>query len=361
MSYPPHHGQQDSYEWGHDQPPPQRTLLSPLGIVLTVAAVACTAVVTIILMISPSSQMLSGTGSAGDTSVTAVDLPTQEQTEPAARAAAQQAFDLYSGGSYGEFWDRWSTESQALISRDDYLRLHEQCEQPAENLRFTINSVTVDGSTAKVNANRLIASFTFDFTYQDEAWRYVLPADQQKEYRTKGVDQIVRERKASNLCGQDALRLTPVPTQPSVTPTPAVPPAAAAKAGQPAQVGDLTFTVTRVEQGVQLKEPITNKPVRAQGQWVLVHVSVTSRASKPVPILGGRQALVDSQGRSYWQDSQAANYDLGDLALTIKAINPGQALTGAFVYDIPADTAPATLELHDYAQANSPAVKVTLR
>ncbi|MFF4417474.1 DUF4352 domain-containing protein [Streptosporangium sp. NPDC001559] len=326
---------------------------------LGTALLAGAAVLAIILVLRPPTSS-SGTAAANGTEV-AQDLGTQEQTEDGARAAAQQTLDAYAGGDYGAFWDRWTTASQALMGREDFIRMHTECAQPAQGVRFVVGAVTVTGTTARVGVTRLIAATTFDFTFEDGAWRYVLPAEQQAEYR-KGVDQIVRERKASNQCGRDALKLTPVPmpTPSSDAPTSAAPPAAATKVGQPVQVGDLTFTVTRVEQGAQLKEPITNKPVQAQGQWVLVHVSVTSHASKAIPILGGRQALVDDQGRAYRQDAQAANYDMGDLALVIKPINPNQTLTGAFVYDVPAGSRPTALELHDYAQADSPAVKVSL-
>ncbi|MET8332179.1 hypothetical protein [Streptosporangium canum] len=142
-------------------------------------------------------------GSFDRTQVAAVDLPEQEQTEAGARTAAQEAFDLYSSGSYGEFWDRWSAQSQQLVSRDDYMRLFKLCPQIAQNLRFTIASVTVNDTTAKVQANRLIGGFAFDFVYEGKAWRYVMPADQQQEYRSKSVDQMAQERLSSQLkqCG----------------------------------------------------------------------------------------------------------------------------------------------------------------
>ncbi|ETK36775.1 hypothetical protein [Microbispora sp. ATCC PTA-5024] len=57
------------------------------------------------------------------------------------------------------------------------------------------------GDHAHVTAARSIATFVYDFQYERGVWRFVPDADQQKEYRTKSVDQIVREERAAGLCG----------------------------------------------------------------------------------------------------------------------------------------------------------------
>ncbi|MGJ6963590.1 hypothetical protein ACSDR0_16930 [Streptosporangium sp. G11] len=169
------------------------------SLVLGIAVLLGITVVVTVMVIDPATPA----GSSDGTQVAVVDLPEQEQTEAGARTAAQEAFDLYSSGSYGEFWDRWSAESQQIVSRNDYTRLFKLCPQIAQNLRFTITSVTVSGATAKVQATRLIGAFTFDFAYEGNAWRYVMPADQQQEYRSKSVDQMAQERLSSQLkqCG----------------------------------------------------------------------------------------------------------------------------------------------------------------
>lgn len=192
---------QQPYPGQYRQPPQHqgRPILALASLVLGIVVLLGTAAVTTLMVLDPAAPP----GSSIDLQVAAVDLPEQEQTEAGARAAAQEAFDLYSSGSYGEFWDRWSAQSQQFVSRDDYMRLFRLCPQIAQNLRFTITSVTVNGATAKVQANRLIGAFTFDFVYEGKAWRYALPADQQQEYRSKSVDQMAQERLSSQLrqCG----------------------------------------------------------------------------------------------------------------------------------------------------------------
>lgn len=126
--------------------------------------------------------------------------PAQPRTRAAAREAAAAAFDLYTAGQYGQFWDTWTQQAQRLISRKDYVRRFKLCPAAAEGLAFTISSVSVSGNTASVVAKRSIATFTFTFAYQGGAWRYVPPADQQREYRTKTVEQIVASERAQGAC-----------------------------------------------------------------------------------------------------------------------------------------------------------------
>ncbi|MER7131310.1 DUF4352 domain-containing protein [Streptosporangium saharense] len=314
----------------YQDPYGRRPLLSPIAIVLGTALLAGAAVLAIVLVLRPSTGP-SGTAAANGTEEVAQQgLGTQEQTEDGARAAAQQAFDLYSGGSYGEFWDRWSTASQALITRDDYLRLHRQCEQPAEGVRFTINSATVTGTTAKVQANRLILALTIDFVYENETWRYVLPADQQQEYRTKAVDQIVQERQAARLCGKDALKLTPAPTPAATTP-----PLTAAKVGEKLTLTGLSNTIEVTVDRVIAKGASTNQYLHAQPGNRLVGVEITIKnigatTYTDSPLISA--ALIDADGRQY----RVSPADLREGAsLGAVSISPNDSRKGMIVFEAP--------------------------
>ncbi|WP_344980578.1 DUF4352 domain-containing protein [Streptosporangium fragile] len=317
-------------------------------IALAVVALLGVSVVATLMVLDSATS----TGSSGETpEAVLVDLPAQEQTEAGARAAAQQAFDLYSAGSYGEFWDRWSAQSQSLIPRDDYISVFEQCPQAAQNLRFTIDSVTVDGTGAKVNANRLIAAFTFDFTYEGQAWRYVLPADQQQEYRTKNVDQLVQERRASGVCGgQDGgLRLTPPPTPSFVTQTPT----AQAQTTTVAKVGE-TITVKGLQPGVEvavtLDRFIGNATPSSQflkpkdgNRYVAVELTVKNVGQEVYtdsPIVGG--ALIDSEGRQH-QPTLAEVTEGTSFGGSI-TVNRGDIRKGLIVFEVPASATPAKLQ-----------------
>lgn len=340
---PQQHGYYPPPQGYPQQPmPPQRrssATLSVAVIALAVVALLGIAVVTTLLVLDPTVP----TGSSDSAEVAAVDLPVQEQNEAGARAAAQQIFDLYSAGSYGDFWDHWTAQSQSLMSRDDYLTMHEQCPQIAQNLRFTINSVTVNGTSAKVQANRLIAAFTFDFVYEGQAWRYVLPADQQQEYQSKTVEQIVQKRRSSKSCGgqEGALNLTPVPVPPSVTQAPP----AQTQTALVAKVGE-TLTVDGLKPGVQvavtLNRVIDNATSTSQflkpkdgNRYVAVELSLKNVGQEvytDAPTVGG--ALIDAEGQQ--RPPTFAEVSEGTAFGGSVTVNKGDSRKGLIVFEIPA-------------------------
>lgn len=334
---PPH------YAAGYQHQPPQRRG----GSALTVAAIAAAvvtllgvAIVTTLLVLNPTTPTA---GSSDSVEVAAVDLPEQEQNEAGVRAAAQEAFDLYAAGSYGEFWDRWWTQSQALMSRDDYLSMNNQCPQVAQGIRFTINSVTINGTNAKVNVSRLIATTTFDFAYEDDTWRYVLPAEQQQQYKSKSVDQIVQERKASKLCGGglDSLKLTPVPMPPSATQPPAAQEQTplVAKAGETLTVGGLkpgvqvAVTLNRVIDNATSNNPYV-KP-KDGSRYVAVELTLKNVGSEVYtdsPSVGG--ALIDAEGQQH--RPTFAEVTEGTVFGGSVTVNRGDTRKGLIVFEVPA-------------------------
>jgi hypothetical protein len=338
------------------QPTPQRrggSALAVAAIALAVVTLLGVAIVTTLLVLDPTTPTA---GSSDSVEVAAVDLPAREQDEAGVRAAAQEAFDLYAAGSYGEFWDRWWTQSQALMSRDDYLSLLTQCPQAAQGIRFTINSVTINGTTAKVNVSRLIATTSFDFIYEGDTWRYALPAEQQQQYKSKNVDQIVQEKKASNLCGGglDSLKLTPVPMPPSATQTPAIqPPAAQEQPAPVAKVGEsLTLKGLRpgVEVAVSLNRVIDNatsnnpyvKP-KDGNRYVAVELTVKNVGQEVYtdsPIVGG--ALIDAEGQQH--RPTFAEVTEGTSFGGSVTVNRGDTRKGLIVFELPAAAKAAKLQ-----------------
>ncbi|WP_436759318.1 DUF4352 domain-containing protein [Streptosporangium sp. V21-05] len=307
-------------------------------IALATVALLGIAVAATLIVLSPTSP---NTGAPDSVEVAAADLPAQEQNEAGARAAAQQIFDLYAAGSYGKFWDHWAPQSQALVSRDDYVDMFEQCPQIARNLRFTITSVTVNGDAAQVQANRLIAAFTFDFLYEGQAWRYVLPADQQKEYQSKTVEQIVQERRTSRLCGgQDAPQLTP---QPAPTSTP--PPAAQEQAPSGAKVGE-TLTVKGLQSGVEVAVTLNrvidnatpNNPYvkpKAGSRYIAIELTLKNIGQDVYtdsPGIGG--ALIDAEGQQH--RPTFAEVTEGIVFGGAVTVNRGDARKGLIVFEMPA-------------------------
>ncbi|WP_418275547.1 DUF4352 domain-containing protein [Isoptericola jiangsuensis] len=115
--------------------------------------------------------------------------------------------------------------------------------------------------------------------------------------------------------------------------------------GEPARDGKFEFTVTEVEDGVEtVGDDFLNK--EAQGQFVLVHMSVENIGDEAQYFDGGSQELVDTEGRTHSADSEAAIY-LDDSNSFLNEINPGNTVEGVVVFDLPKKATPATLQLHD--------------
>src|SRR5699024_1578370 len=115
--------------------------------------------------------------------------------------------------------------------------------------------------------------------------------------------------------------------------------------GDVAQDGKFEFVVTDVETGVEQvgSEYLNETP---QGQFVLVHLEVTSVGDKAQTLLDSSQHLSDADGREHSADSSAGIYIENNKVL-LNEINPGNTLSGVLVFDIPADATPASVELHD--------------
>ncbi|PWD50739.1 DUF4352 domain-containing protein [Serinibacter arcticus] len=128
--------------------------------------------------------------------------------------------------------------------------------------------------------------------------------------------------------------------------TVAEPPAEAAPGiGAPVRDGKFEFTVTGIEGGV----PLIGSDMfgqTAQGQFVLVSVTVANIGDAAQSFFGDNATLVDDQGREHSADSTAAIY-LESSESFYTEINPGNAVDAVVVFDIPADAVPTSIELHD--------------
>ncbi|WP_216917908.1 DUF4352 domain-containing protein [Nocardia noduli] len=129
-------------------------------------------------------------------------------------------------------------------------------------------------------------------------------------------------------------------------PNPGVTPAAPdyAPAGSAVRDGKFEFVVTRVDEPVGVVGDNPYLRSTAQGQYILVHVGVTNIGDKPQTYFGSNQTLIDDQGRKFENDTRA-EINVNDHMST--AINPGNSIAVTIVFDVPAGTVPAVLELHD--------------
>lgn len=114
----------------------------------------------------------------------------------------------------------------------------------------------------------------------------------------------------------------------------------------PVRDGKFEFVVTDVETGLT---SIGDNPYlmkQAQGQFVVVTISVTNTSGEPKGLSPDNQEMYDAQGRKFTSDTSAAlNLD-SDVPIWDE-INPGNAVTIKVVYDMPAGAQPAEMELHD--------------
>ncbi|TQC41590.1 DUF4352 domain-containing protein [Rhodococcus sp. WS4] len=118
----------------------------------------------------------------------------------------------------------------------------------------------------------------------------------------------------------------------------------AAGIGSPVRDGKFEFTVTAVDPGISTigTEPLTST---AQGQFVLVHLTVRNIGDQQQMFDQSAQKMIDQQDRQLSSNAGDAIYV--DSQNFLAEINPGNSVDGVVVFDIPKDSLPTKLELHD--------------
>jgi Domain of unknown function (DUF4352) len=113
----------------------------------------------------------------------------------------------------------------------------------------------------------------------------------------------------------------------------------------PARDGQFEFVVRSVRCGLRRvgPEPVRQAP---QGRFCLVAVSVANVGTDARHFDAGQQRLFGADGRRHSVDAGATAAG-GGARLLHSLINPGNRIEGTLVYDVPARTRPARLELHD--------------
>ena len=130
--------------------------------------------------------------------------------------------------------------------------------------------------------------------------------------------------------------LSTAPAEPA-TPT-------AAPAGSPVRDGKFEFRVLDMTRGAQAGD-LSNQfeIVDAQGEFIILTMSVTNIGERAQSYFGTNQKLIDTSGHQYEANSAAdmwANKGTGD-------INPGNSIQVRAAFDVPPGTRPAELEVHD--------------
>lgn len=116
---------------------------------------------------------------------------------------------------------------------------------------------------------------------------------------------------------------------------------AAAGIGEPVAVDGVELTVTEVERGV---DSIGDEyfGAEAQGEYILVHVSVSNQGDEEVSVWSEDFVLTDDAGTEY---STSDDDWYLDEPLIIESVNPGNTYTGVLLYDVPEGAEVTTLEM----------------
>lgn len=103
--------------------------------------------------------------------------------------------------------------------------------------------------------------------------------------------------------------------------------------GTPVKSGDLQFTVTKVvrDQPQVGQEYLTEK---AQGRYTLVYVTVRNVGNDSETLLDSEQKIKDADNKTYETDSMA-ELSMKNNDVWLQQINPGNAVDGVLVYDMP--------------------------
>ncbi|WP_338837526.1 DUF4352 domain-containing protein [Gordonia polyisoprenivorans] len=132
----------------------------------------------------------------------------------------------------------------------------------------------------------------------------------------------------------------------------------AAGLNTPVRDGKFEFVVTGVEKGLASVGDNPYLTEQAQGQFVVVTMTVKNISDKAYGFSPSDQKLLDAQGREF-EPSTSAQIALGGSDIPVwDNINPGNTVTAKVVFDMSKDAVPTAIELHD--SMFSGGAKVTL-
>ncbi|NES28154.1 DUF4352 domain-containing protein [Micromonospora terminaliae] len=135
-------------------------------------------------------------------------------------------------------------------------------------------------------------------------------------------------------------------------------PAKTAKIGQPARDGKFEFTVKSSKCGVA-KVGTSMIGDKAQGQFCLITVNVKNIGKEAQTLDGSSQKALAADGTEYSSDTEAGLYANKEASTFFEEINPGNQVTGVFVFDIPKNVKLTKLELHDSMLSGGVTVSLT--
>ena len=127
-------------------------------------------------------------------------------------------------------------------------------------------------------------------------------------------------------------------------------PAAPAAPGlnTPITVGSFEYTALGVQDigATAGTSPLT---ATAQGTFLQVDLKIANTGNSSATFIVNYVKLVDAAGKTYDADASATLYASPDQNAWVAGINPGNAIQGPILFDVPAGTAPASIQVSDNA------------
>jgi len=122
----------------------------------------------------------------------------------------------------------------------------------------------------------------------------------------------------------------------------------AAPAGASVRDGKFEFQVINIARSKTVSDPTGNPymTATAQGEFIVVTLSMTNIGNEPQSYFGQNQKLIDASGREYGASS-AADMWMNAGGNPMGDINPGNSIQVKLAYDVPPGTNPTELMLHD--------------
>lgn len=134
-------------------------------------------------------------------------------------------------------------------------------------------------------------------------------------------------------------------TQPASPP----PQPSLARAGTAVRDGKFQFRVTSVSHAKSVGDTTYGLGETAQGEYTVLHVTVTNIGQQPQTLDDSSQYVYDSAGHKY-DASTMADIDVnGNDQVFLNDINPGNTVNGELAFDMPDGTKAVKAELHDSA------------
>lgn len=104
--------------------------------------------------------------------------------------------------------------------------------------------------------------------------------------------------------------------------------------GQPVEAGDLTWTITDVQEATELK----SFGERKTGNFVTIDLTVQNNGDEAITVDSESLALLDQQGRTNQTDPDSSLYVPTRLDLFLQQVNPGVTQQARVIFSIAPDS-----------------------